>query len=273
MHRLDNCINDIELRIEDVLRSIPELDPDSISLQESLLSYGWILLDSWIAWRTLRFLLKELHIDIDVHKKWFNTPSSYNASQLKAVWKFNESTLDFIENNTGKSLKYIIDSLIQPRRNESAHFSQQRLVNSSDYQEIRVLYKILSIVFLRYEIGSFVKCIEYKLFLKGYTKTIIFINDTCITASDFINSLKDFPEIKEFILQCEKDDWIYRIFFRKEGCTAGKQRNTKEIFQQVALINDEQAKYDFFKNKGFYRNIDLFLSTAEKCWNEVQMSI
>ena len=91
MHRLDNHIRDIEPRIEAIYNNAPK--QEEASLQESLSSYGWILLDSWVAWRTLRFVLKDAKISQDIHEKWFQTPSSYNASQLKAVWRFREADL------------------------------------------------------------------------------------------------------------------------------------------------------------------------------------
>ena len=51
MHWLDTKINDIEPRIIAIYENAPK--QEEVSLQESLSSYGWVLLDSWIAWRTL----------------------------------------------------------------------------------------------------------------------------------------------------------------------------------------------------------------------------
>ena len=55
MHRLDRYIDDIEPRLKAVIDNIPI--QEEVSLQEALAAYGWVLLDSWVAWRTLRFLL------------------------------------------------------------------------------------------------------------------------------------------------------------------------------------------------------------------------
>ena len=109
MHRLDSYINDIEPRIKAIYENVPKQEEPS--LQESLASYGWILLDAWVAWRTLRFLLREAYIEDSVHDKWFQTPSSYNASQLMSVWKFNVQTCTYLEGLTGKSFKELIDNL------------------------------------------------------------------------------------------------------------------------------------------------------------------
>lgn len=111
MHRLDGLINDIEPRIISICDNAPKQEEPS--LQTSLSSYGWILLDSWVAWRTLRFLLKEAYIDECVSEKWFQTPSSYTASQLRAVWGFSDSTTDYLYSTTGKRFNALINDTIQ----------------------------------------------------------------------------------------------------------------------------------------------------------------
>ena len=78
MHVLDSYINDIEPRIRAVCNNSPK--QEDAALQEALASYGWILLDSWIAWRTLRFLIRDVYLDENVQKKWIQTPSSYTKS-------------------------------------------------------------------------------------------------------------------------------------------------------------------------------------------------
>ncbi len=78
MHKLDSKIIDVEGRIKSICQNCPKME--EASLQESLCAYAWILLDSWIAWRTLRFLLRDLSIGDENLKKWFQTPSSYTAS-------------------------------------------------------------------------------------------------------------------------------------------------------------------------------------------------
>ena len=69
MHILDNHINNMSSRIEAIFENGPK--QEEISLQESLASYGWILLDSWIVWRTMRFLIKDMDIDENIQKKWY----------------------------------------------------------------------------------------------------------------------------------------------------------------------------------------------------------
>lgn len=60
MHVLDRNINDIEPRIYAIYTNISKQEDPS--LQGALAAYGWILLDSWIAWRTLRFLMRRVDL-------------------------------------------------------------------------------------------------------------------------------------------------------------------------------------------------------------------
>ena len=107
MNVLDNHITDLDNRIKEICEIAPSVEQSSI--QESLSSYGWILLDSWIAWRTLRFLLKDQDIKLDIQRKWFQTPSSYTASQIKAVWHFDENVDTYLIKHLGYGLKCTID--------------------------------------------------------------------------------------------------------------------------------------------------------------------
>ena len=138
MHRLDAYIEELEPKIIDIYANVPM--EEIISLQQSLISYGWILLDSWVAWRTERFLLRKVHIATDVKEKWFNTPSSYTIGQLKAIWKFDERTQAYIKEKTGKSIKELFDGTIQKKRNASAHFSKEVIIAGSDYQTIKQIF-------------------------------------------------------------------------------------------------------------------------------------
>lgn len=121
MHVLDSKITEIEERIKEVVKYAPE--QEGTTMQETVLSYGWILLDSWIAWRTLRFLLRGVSTIEKVQQKWLQTPSSYNFAQLGAVWGFKDITKDYFNNTVGKNGKEIFNDLIQKKRNASAHFA------------------------------------------------------------------------------------------------------------------------------------------------------
>ena len=201
MHRLDGYINDIEPRIMAIYENTPKQEEPS--LQESLSSYGWILLDSWVAWRTLRFLLKETEINESVHSKWFQTPSSYTASQLKAVWKFSQSTLDYLSTQTGNNFKALIDTTIQGKRNSSAHFTQNNTISGKDSQEISLIYKSLSKAFILYETASFIKIVCDKLLMKGYLDfRICYPNNDYFTSDNFVDSINAYSKSSEFCLKC-----------------------------------------------------------------------
>lgn len=266
MHRLDSYINDIEPRIKAIYENAPMQEEPS--LQESLASYGWILLDAWVAWRTLRFLLKEIHIDESVHDKWFQTPSSYSASQLMSVWKFNVQTCTYLERLTGKRFKELIDQTIQRKRNSSAHFSKKSVVTGADSQEIKKIYHALSTVFLFYETGIFLKNVCYKLAEGGYRSfEITYSKDENYAIEGFLDSIESYSQYKCFILTCNDGNKKYAILFEKTGCKAGKMDSALETSNLHDVVNSEQSIYNFFGNKGFYQKIDLFVKTVEECWN------
>jgi hypothetical protein len=265
MHRLDSHINDIEPRIKAIFENAPK--QEEASLQQSLASYGWILLDSWVAWRTLRYLLKETYIDDKVNEKWFQTPSSYTASQLKAIWKFTEKTFEYISTITGKNFRDLVDMTIQGKRNSSAHFTKRSEVSGVDSQEIKNIFQALSKVFLLYETDSFLKIVCDKLSNNGYINFIIsYSDDENYNIEQFTDSINIYARSSEFLLKYFDDkNREYRVFFHKDGCKAGCKNEESEEFSLKNVVNNEQAKYDFFGNKGFYQNIDLFVSTIEVC--------
>lgn len=268
MHRLDNYINDVEPRIKSIYENAPKQEEPS--LQESLASYGWILLDAWVAWRTLRFLLKDTYIADSVHEKWFQTPSSYSASQLMSVWKFNDSTLKYLEENTGKKFKRLMDDTIQLKRNSSAHFTKKSTVTGADSREIKNIFQALSTVFLFYETGMFLKRICEKLAEKGYRFFKIFFTkyDSC-AVEVFLEKITIYSQLKCFALICiDENNKRYIIFFDKTGCKAGRLSSAKETDKLFDVVNDEQSTYNFFANKGFYLQMDLFVRTVEECWNK-----
>lgn len=264
MHRLDNHIRDIEPRIEAIYTYAPK--QEEASLQESLSSFGWILLDSWIAWRTLRFVLKDADISQDVKEKWFQTPSSYTASQLIAIWRFREEDLDYLKNKIGKNLKALIDVTIQPKRNSSAHFSQSIPITGQDAQEIKMYYHALSKLFLLYEINAFLVVIADKLSKKGFRNiSIRYENGSSYSLAQFVDSIDDVFHNVPFCMFCSSGDHKHFIDFTQSGCSTGKiEDDIKYTLGNV--INKEHDRYDFFSNKGYYRNVDLFLETIEQCW-------
>ncbi len=267
MHRLDNYINDIEPRIKAIYDNAPKQEEPS--LQVSLASYGWILLDAWVAWRTLRFLLKETYIDDSVHDKWFQTPSSYTANQLMSVWFFSDSTTNYIKLHTGKGFKELIDSTIQKKRNSSAHFTKGSTVTGADSQEIKNYFKTLSKVFLFYETGTFLQNICHKLSIQGYNSFKLIYSETESHAiGDFFDTIDSYSSCNSFSLIChDSEEREYIILFEEIGCKAGYRQRGEKAYHLKDVVNGQHS-YKFFDNKGFYQQIDIFIECVEKCWDK-----
>ncbi|MCS4533684.1 hypothetical protein [Neisseria montereyensis] len=267
MHILDNTIEDIEFRLSAIFKEYAKIGDATI--QSSFASYGWILLDSWVAWRSLRYLLREIDITADVSKKWFQTPSSYSASQLKAVWQFNEETDTFLEDKIGKKLKTLIDDTVQKKRNSSAHFNQKAEIQGQDIRnEIIPYFNILKKIFLMYETNKFLISMCNKLNLKGFSEfKIIYDDNNQYELTSFLNSIEQYSNIydgvKRYTLSFKgKPDKEYTLIFSDGDCKCNIDGGDEKI-----LSNEEAEHYNFFKNKGFYRNIDLFIETFEKNFN------
>ena len=247
MNVLDNHISDIEKRISEICKNAPSL-PEA-SLQESLSSYGWVLLDSWIAWRTLRYLIRNLNISQQIQKKWFQTPSSYTASQLRAAWLFDNNVDSFLENKTDHNLKYLIDEIIQKKRNLSAHFSSGDQVKGNDYLLIRKYFNIFSDLFLIFEIRSFFKHINSEIFNSKNLELQIFniTGQEIITTNDIENitdvDLNRFNIQNISIIKFNFVDANCAISFCINGCWINNDNN-KVI-----------SHFNIFQNKGFYRDI------------------
>lgn len=266
MHRLDSYIQDIEPRITAVCDNAPK--QEDASLQSSLAAYGWILLDSWIAWRTLRFLIRDVYIEETTDDKWFQTPSSYNASQLRGAWHLEQNAVNYIENRIGKSFKTIINDTIQLKRNSSAHFTKKQAVTGQDVQTIKTLFTLLSDVFLYYEVKSFIKEICYRLERQGYQDFCVIYQSGVITSIEEMNEmLEEHIRSSYFELKCKDfNNDQYFLMFSQIGCKAKtKKEGIESKYQDV--INSEGMNYYFFGNKGYYQNIDLFLDTLERCWS------
>ncbi|MGL5956015.1 MAG: hypothetical protein ACRC0X_05365 [Brevinema sp.] len=126
MHYLDNRITEIEKNINGIITLISEGNKGQTYLEHILI----INIESWITWKTLRFLLRTVDIDKKTDKKWIQTPSSVSLSQLKAIWHFdNYRELDsYIKEitkeklNVERSLENIHKKLVSSR-NKVAHFT------------------------------------------------------------------------------------------------------------------------------------------------------
>ena len=265
MHRLDGHINDLEPRIKDIYDSIPE--QSQTSLQVSLSAYGWILLDSWVAWRTLRYLLKDTYIEDSVNEKWFQTPSSYTSTQIKVAWRFDDLIEEYIRNKTGMGLKELFDKTIQGKRNASAHFTKNAVINGSDFVDIKLYFAVLSKVFLFYETKAFFTSVTEKLSLHGYERFKLYFDeiDEEFDFTDISGKINEYEKCKSFSVIGEKDDGsIINIYVEEEGCFAGCNiKPEKRLMKSV--INSTHSRYDFWKNKGFYQDVDLFVNTVYEC--------
>lgn len=268
MHRLDGHINDLEPRIRAIYKYASM--QEEVSLQESLSAYGWILLDSWIAWRTLRFLLREANIDEKVNDKWFQTPGSYNASQLRAVWKFEEKTLEYIEKRTGKSFRNLIDYTIQVKRNASAHFTKKTEIKGADSQDIRNIFKVMSKVFRLYENYNFWIYMCEKMERRGYTDfRVVFSNGEICSMNNLLDSIEDYMNSDSYQIVFENyaDSYQIKVKFSKDGCFVEAYKKGQKG-GAVDVINDQCSSYNILGNKGFYQNIDLFIDTLCNCINK-----
>lgn len=249
MNVLDNHITDLDNRIKEICEIAPTVEKSSI--QESLSSYGWILLDSWIAWRTLRFLLRDQDIKPDIQKKWFQTPSSFTASQIKAVWHFGESVDCYLTKETGYGIKHVIDNDIEKKRNSSAHFSNSGEIRGSDYQRIKKYHELFSNIFLLYEIVAFFYTLSssiagfdnsYLFFINNDGKNVLVkhYNEGIV---DYNFSIIDMNEIALIKMKFALNKKEAYLTFDRDGC----------YFFDVK--EEKNKTYILFTNKGYYRDI------------------
>ena len=257
MHVLDAKINDIVPRIADIYKSASEAEPSST--QESLSSYGWILLDSWITWRTLRYLLRKTEIDEAVCKKWFQTPSSYTGSQIYAAWKFNESELVYIDQKLGQSAKKVMDEEIVQRRNTAAHFNGGVPIRGDDYNRINSIFNCFSKVFLFIELSSFLH--DYEVILKRdkYVDMKIFTDDgKSYSTSIFPEAIESFA-MSSYIkisFMNQTDDY-YVVTIDDSGCMAGCGKDLATI-EQKSVISKNGSSYFLLANNGYYLPVQSF---------------
>ena len=264
MHRLDGHIKDIEPRILAICKYAPE--QEEASLQQSMSAYGWVLLDSWVAWRTLRYLLKNTFIEERVDEKWFSTPSSYTASQMKAVLGIEDKTIAYIKATTDKSIKELIDNTIQKKRNAAAHFTKKMGINGNDYKNIKLYFDILSKVFLLYETGSFIEDICKILKPKGYEDfKIIFPECEAIDLGDnikkaFVDSIETYCKCSSFVFVFTNGLNKCSISFNKSGCEVERKDDEDKTVNKAVVLDDNLREYVFFENKGYYLDIQKFVS-------------
>lgn len=264
MDKLDLRINDIEPRIKEIIESIPKTE--EASLQDSLAAYGWILLDAWISWRTLRFILRKSIIGHDIPDKWVQTPSSYRAQQFFAVWRFSSDILEYIKSSTNHELKTLIDQVVQEKRNAAAHFSGKSEIHGTDCQDIKQIFDCFSTIFLLYEIRAFLSELQDKLQTQGYTN--IYLYDSTgskYEAADIDNSISIFSVNRELTLlltDIEGRDCIIR--FLPEMCTAGFKSSSQEKHSTMIIDEENRRPYVFLSNKGYYGDLDHFIKSFEK---------
>ncbi len=274
MHVLDSKITEIEERIEEVVKYAPE--QEGITMQETVLSYGWILLDSWIAWRTLRFLLRGVSTIEQVQEKWLQTPSSYTSAQLGAVWGFKDITAEYFNNAVGKNGKGIFNDLIQKKRNASAHFAPKTSdadtnITGSDTNMIQKLYGVLSTAFLFYESMAFWKDVQALLVSKGYGKLRVLFKDNTDEIKEFEidsvdNALSLFDKNNGYkVIFKNKDNRFCMIVVEKNYCKIGFSSNSggDELLTENFLKSNEGKYYNLLDNKGYYVHIEEFVKNVD----------
>lgn len=275
MHVLDSKITEIEERINEVIEYAPQ--QEGTTMQETVLSYGWILLDSWIAWRTLRFLLRGVSTIERVQEKWLQTPSSYTSAQLGVVWGFKDITEKYFNNAVEKNGKGIFNDLIQKKRNASAHFATKSTdadtnISGSDTDMIQKLYIVLSTAFLFYESMSFWENVQVLLTQRGYGKLKLLLKDKEDKTQEFEidskidNALLYFDKNKGYkVIFANKDNRLCMIVVEKNYCKIGFSSNLfgEALLSEHILKSDEGKYYNLLNNKGYYVHIEEFVKKVD----------
>lgn len=262
MHYLDSVIEDIEPRMQAIMKETPTMGDSSI--QSSLMSYGWVLLDSWIAWRTLRFILRSSNIDECIPEKWIRTPSSYRYNQLQPIWNFSKECLDYFEKMTDHSLKDAIDNTIQNKRNASAHFSRDPNLRADgmDVRLIKKYYDILSWIFRFRETEQF-------LFDLGMEFEKIGIADFSYSfygCEVHDNTFKTYQELKKIVCSISIPNTLY-IVFDKENKECGTAFGLEEVIDKIKL--EDGKNFNIFDGKCYYVNKQPIISAVVQKRNQV----
>lgn len=274
MHVLDSKITEIEERIEEVIKYAPQ--QEGTTMQETVLSYGWILLDSWVAWRTLRFLLRGVSTIEQVQEKWLQTPSSYSSAQLGAVWGFKDITAEYFNSTMGRDGKGIFNELIQKKRNASAHFSPKTSdadtnISGSDTNVIQMLYKGLSTAFLFYESMAFWKDVQALLAQRGYGKLKVLIKDATGEEKEFgmdsiDNALPTFNKNSGYrVVFNNEENRSCMIIVKSNYCKIGfsSDSDEKELQEGHFLKAEDGKYYNLLDNKGYYVHIAEFVQNID----------
>lgn len=154
MHKLDQKVRDIREKLIDILVYFKNVE-DSV-VATSLSAFCWVLLDSYIAWRTQRFLLRDISLSDEINEKWYSTPSSYTFAQLNPIWRFEEELDQIFEDNCGGTLKSICEE-IQKKRNISAHYKHEfnTEIRGEDVElRIKKYFIYIDVLFFVYELNA-----------------------------------------------------------------------------------------------------------------------
>ena len=263
MHYLDSIIDDIEPRIESIISTSPTVSDATI--QTSLISYCWILLDSWVAWNTYRYLLRDSIINQDIPEKWIRSPSSYTYSQLQSIWKFGTKACSFFSDKTGDSLKKVIDEVIQKHRNASAHFSRDmdQVIRGDDLYKINNYFSCLSRLFRFVEIKKLLEKINNQLLLSNEVviDNISFSSGQVFLLKEYDNYFMEFVGCND--ISCRLSNNLI-LLFEKET------RNSFLLFDGSKMIisSSSNSGYNVFGSKGFYLDIEPIISMANSIEKE-----
>jgi len=127
-------------------------------------------------------------------------------------------------------------------------------------------YHALSKLFLLYEINAFLGVIADKLSKNGFRNiSIRFENGSNYSLAQFEDSIDDVFQSVPFCMSFAKGDHKHFVYFTQSGCSTGSIEDDIK-YTSGNVINVEHDRYDFFSNKGYYRNVDLFIETIKKCW-------
>lgn len=253
MHKLNQKIRDIRDKLYDIFGNFSSIQNGTI--QVALSSFAWILLDSYIAWRTLRFLLKDSDISDDINEKWYSTPSSYSFSQLAPIWRFDKNLNAIIKDKCNIDLKNICD-IVQSQRNICAHYKSGFNVNirGDDIEtRIRIYLICFDIIFFIYEFNAMVNKLYLLYNVSHSLSTKIIINDkeeyefeTDIIKNKLFKSIFDilFKDLSSISIFKSEDKTIYsklKIKFRigeEEWCFSNYYNMNNAIKRNVKIDID-----------------------------------
>lgn len=270
-HSLDTKVSEIEARIEVIISQSPKFTEGDSTIQASLLAYAWIMLDSWIAWRTLRFLIRNLDISESV-KKWFKTPSSYTGSQLYAAWGFSDSSREYLKQVCGMDIKSIIDHDIQKKRNRYAHQTDGVTNDPGDYDNLKKYYEFLKMLFCFYENISLFVDFSRVFERNGYSESCVeyWKDDSHIGESKIISigdmgdSAMLYFEADEVRFICMGTDKKEKMIRFSKKPRSSEVRDSKEMWQP---LSDETDNYfRLLDSNGYCLDYETIALQAQSVW-------